>query len=254
MIGRIEVVVLVVSVLTIGCTEHDTRISQTEVLRSLTHAHPGLVPAGVDAAEFYRPWRKSWSVNSNVEMTLFGPPDSVDDGHRIVLFKNEESESPIGLVFPSNASTDYWKFEFDTVVGPIRDTTCFDEQLMAVAKVLGKAEHKSDFRLFIFDLFRGLLMMDMVQASDSTIGLIMTNTPGLGNDDKNTSWLRRDSIWKALTDTTYGVGLPPQPYAFIDRGANRIFLIDPNDMYGKGVPQGKIRVFRTGMNVIPLEL
>ena len=110
MIGRIEVVVLVVAILTIGCTEHDTKISQSEVLRSLTHVYPGLAPSGVDAAEFYRPWRKSWSANSNVEMTLFGPPDSMDNGHRIVLFQDEISGSPLGLAFPSNASTDYWKF------------------------------------------------------------------------------------------------------------------------------------------------
>lgn len=254
MFGRIPVLISVAAILANSCAEHNSGVGQAEALKSLVHDHPWLVPSGIDAAEFYRPWRKSWSVNSGIDMTLFGPPDSMDRGHRIVLLQNQESDSPVGLVLPSNASTDYWQFEFDTIVGPIRDAARFDEELMTAAKRLGKADHKSDYRLFIFDLFGGLLRSDLVQARDSAIGLVMTTTPGLGNDDEDASWKRRASIWKALADTSYGSGNPMQPYAFFDRGAGRIFLFDPRDMYGLGVPTGRVRIFRTGMNVMPIDL
>lgn len=245
---------LVGVVLFSGCANDDPELEQSNALRDLVAAHAWLVPDSLDAADFYRLHRRSWTANSSVEMYFFTPPDSVDDGHRIVLLQNEVSGEPVGLAFPSNASTDYWRFEFDSARGPLRDRTFFEAQFTTVAEKLGKADHANDYRLLVFDLFRGLLLLDLVQASDSSTVMEMTSTPGLGEDDDDASWARHDSIWAALADTAYGVGLTPIPLAFVDDDADRIFMFDPKDMYGEQAPSGRIRVFRTGRNVIPLEL
>lgn len=246
--------ILVVAIFMLSCGHGDQSRGRSEVLRQLAAVHPWLAPDGVNAAEFYRPYRKSWTANSGVEMTLLTPPDSVDTGHRIVLLQNEISGTPVGLVLPSNASTDYWRFEFDSAKGPLRAATFFEAELMRAAEVLGKADHANDYRMLVFDLFRASLLMELVQSSDSAVSMDITSTPGLGHDDEAASWARHDSIWTALADTAYCVGLPPVPLAFIDRGADRIFMFDPKDMYGPQPPSGRVRVFRTGNNVISLEL
>ena len=245
---------LVGVVLFSGCANDDPELEQSNALRDLAAAHAWLVPDSLDAADFYRLHRRSWTANSGVEMFFFTPPDSVDDGHRIVLLQNEISGEPVGLVFPSNASTDYWRFEFDSARGPLRDRTFFEAQFITVAEKLGKADHADDFRLLVFDLFRGSLLLGMVRSSDSLTQMELTTTSGLAEDDEDASWVRHESTWSALADTAYGVGIPPVPLAFIDRDADRIFMFDPKDMYGMHAPSGRVRVFRTGRNVIPLEL
>lgn len=246
--------IVIVSTLLFGCGQVDPKRGESAVLRELAAAHSWLVPEGSDPATHYRPWRRSWCENSGVEMTLFIPPDSIDEGHRVVLFKNSGSDKPLGVVLPSNASTDYWNFEFDHAKGPLRDSTRFEAELIRVARSLGKADRPNDFRAFVFDFFRGSLLLDMTQAGDSAIQWTITATEGLGNDGDTLSWARHDSIMVALTDTLYGIGIPPRPIAFLDVDADRVFLFEPNDLFGRTPPKGRVHVFRLGQNVIPLDL
>lgn len=252
-VSQFQLLAFLLVALVLGCVQRDTRRGEQDVLRELAAAHPWLVPQGSDPATHYRPWRRSWCENSNIEMTLFHPPDSIDEGHRVILFKDASNE-PVGLVLPSNACTDYWDFEFDHARGPLRATVRFADDLIRVARSLGKADHPREFRAFVFDLFRGSLLLPMTRADQSDLIWRLTSTEGIGTESDSLTRNRYNNIIYALKDSAYTIGVPPVPIAFLDADAQRIFLFEPLDLYGSEPPRGRVHVFRLGQNVIPLEL